>query len=244
MNRIALGALLLLWCATATASRYNFDYTTRGGDAVGIDRVFDDGTNTVLAFANPFPENALHPTVTSADGSVLPFRITGRYLVLPGIQQHVLVYTRGMVAQVRYGAPPPPTLRPGASAIVASPLPADPQPAPASSGALIASTPVAAAITDVDSALPAPVARAEPSAPRWEARIAGTLQETTQRWAREAGWTVRWELPEGADYAVHAASYTGDFLNALEQLYAPYLIGPTPLKVQAYSRQKVIVVSE
>lgn len=271
MKIISLAALLLFACASANGSRYSFDYTTHGTDAVGIERVFDDGTNTVLAFGIPFREQDARPTVTTAEGTVLPFRITGRYLVLPGLQRHVLIYTRGLAAQVRHGRSQETHFKPLTTDIVVSELPAAPS-GPGTSNALTLETAPSVisqprALSTTDSAVPtlavddhavtadlatshdAEAASKPPVAPtpaplEWEAPFAGTLYETTTQWARRAGWNVRWELTNNADYAVDAGTHTGDFLEALQKLYAPYTAGQNPLRVQAYSRQKVIVISE
>lgn len=266
-------ALLLALATTAHAGNYNFDYTTDGGNVMGIDRVFDDGRNTVVAFYGPLGYE--RPTVTTAAGQVLPYRVNGRYLILPDIQRHVLVYARGVVAQVIHGRPPalqlpspyqvppaqptpapyvpaptatvptPPSTLPGSTALAHAP--ATPAPAPVPAVAQLPAAPAAAMADDEESRfvvsdeLPPP-----PPKPRWAANAGASLRNTTEQWASRAGWKVYWHLSDGADYETLATTAEGEFLTALRELYAPYLQahGDKPVRVAAYPRQKVLVISE
>lgn len=288
MKRASLCGLLLLAMNNASATAYNFDYTVNGAEAVGITRAFDNGQNTVLAFLNPITVD--RPTVTTDDGSVLNATVVGgNYLVLPGLQRHVLIYTKGVVAQVQYGrAPLPPVaaqIQPPAAAVAApqvtapSAAPAAPASAPAAAAATpgqasrvivtssvggVQTAPAVATSAGGGSAAPASAASPAASSPAagglavvtdelppeqaWFAKASSTLRVTTEAWARQAGWSVRWMLADGDDYEVEGRKYSGDFTDALAQLYAPYFApsfnDSKPLKVRAYAKQKIIVVTE
>ncbi|MCD0253111.1 TcpQ domain-containing protein [Xanthomonas campestris pv. campestris] len=282
MKRVALSALLLLSIAaadSAAATPYSFDYTVTGANAFGIERVFDDGKNTVLRFINNLPPGDA-PTVTTADGTPLPTRVVGPYLVLQGLQRHVLLYRKGIVAQVRQGRAEVPYPTPAlafsqpVAPMPAAPVAAVPQPAQAAGAPVVVSSSVAgiqtakpvvvAGATPATTLTPATAAAVAapqassgglavitdelPPAPVWEAKPGSTLRTTTEAWAKQAGWTVRWLLADGDDYEVVAGRYVGDFAESLAKLYAPYFTpsfnGDKPLHVKAYAKPKVIVVSE
>jgi hypothetical protein len=82
------------------AGRYDFGYQISQGNAVGIDRAFDDGKNTVIAFNDLA---ATKPTITTIDGTPVRYRSVTNYAVLSGIHHDVLVYGSGKVASVHYG---------------------------------------------------------------------------------------------------------------------------------------------
>lgn len=295
--RALVCALLLAFAASnAAAASYNFDYTTDGGQVMGIDRVFDDGQNTVVAFYGPLGYE--RPTITSEAGTVLPYRVVDRYLVVPGIHRRVMIYARGVAAQVVYGRAPAlqlpaagfaspaaafpaamsaTPLRPQAAEPVVA-LPPDPDPAPVPArpatsaagqvfqtaaghtvrvGVPVSDLPAAPAVAakaTVAAAAAAPAndrfvvsdEEAPPPPPRWTAAPGASLRITTEQWARKAGWTVYWNLKNGADYETLALRADGEFLSALRQLYAPYLQadGERPVRVAAYPRQNIIVISE
>lgn len=287
MKRVALLCALLLTAVAhpvIAASQYTFDYTVTGADALGITRAFDDGKNTVLAFVNAIPHDD-RPTVTAADGSPLQTRVIGNYLVLPGLQRHVLIYSKGVVAQVQYGSAPPPyrpappPYAPQYAQAPATPVPYVPAPpavAPAPKRTVIFTSSVAGVQTAPPvvwrgTAAPGALAAAAPSSaptiaaesprgglaviadetpplPVWTVKAGSTLRTTTDAWAKRAGWTVRWNLKNGDDYEVSPATYTAEFTDALADLYAPYF-APSfndnkPLRVRAYAKPKIIVVSE
>lgn len=277
MKRRALACALLLAVATAGSAHantnYNFDYSTDGGNVMGIDRVFDDGQNTVVAFYGPLGAYE-RPTVTTPTGNVLPYRVVDRYLVLPGLQRHVIVYARGVVAQVIAGRPPAMNFQSAyanatqATAYAPMPTPAvqpnvvTPPAAPAPAYAhhtvravAAAPAPVAAAAAPAPAAAPAAEDRfivsedapPPPPKPMWEVGAGESLRNTSERWASRAGWKVYWHLKNGADYETTATSTEGEFLEAMRSLYAPYLQADgqnKPVRVAAYPRQKVIVISE
>lgn len=250
----------------AAAPTYSFDYSITGASALGIDRAFDDGKNTVLRFVNTIPDHD-RPTVTGVDGTVLPTRVLGQYLVLPGIHRHVLVYSHGVVAQVQQGSAPPRYPSPRDFTQVAQSAPASQvqaQPATTPGGRAIVTSSVAGiqtapavVIGGPASAASAPaqkaggfsvVADAPAPDPIWEAKAGSTLRNTTETWAKRAGWSVRWLLANGDDYEVDASSYQGEFTGAIARLYAPYFApsfnDSKPLHVKAYAKQKILVVSE
>ena len=95
----------------------------------------------------------------------------------------------------------------------------------------------------------AATAKAAPAQTReWVANHGESLRLTTERWAASAGWTVYWNLKNGADYETIAVRSQEDFLKALRQLYAPYMKAEgdrdRPLRVSAYPRQNIIVITE
>lgn len=269
----------------ARAANYSFDYTTAGTAALGIDRVFDDGKDTVLRFVNPISA-ADRPTVTTADGTVLQTRVVANYLVLPGVQRHVLIYSKGYAAQIQHGRAPdvylPPAQQSWPSAPVAPPTAASFEPVAmvpstaerASEAHRTAPVIVTSSVAGIQTAQPVAVgtpataalpAKPDPDAarpggglslvsdelpplPTWEAKAGSTLRTTTEAWAKQAGWTVRWLLNDGDDYEVDAVKYSGDFAESLAKLYAPYFApsfnNDKPLHVKAYAKPKVIVVSE
>ncbi|MEI2263604.1 TcpQ domain-containing protein [Stenotrophomonas indicatrix] len=283
MKRVALRTLLSValtcaLCAHAHAANYSFDYAVSGAPAFGIDRVFDDGKDTVLRFYAPLRE-ADKPTVTAADGTPLQTRVIGPYLVLPGIQRHVLLYRKGIVAQVHQGRPDmpypvpgvaQPATAPGVVATTASPAaPATTVPGgevvQPQTTARIAPVVVTSSVAGVQTSRAvigapteaAPVASASgltvisdelPPLPTWEAKADATLRSTTEAWAKQAGWSVRWLLSNGDDYQVDPHTFSGEFTEALAKLYVPYFRpsfnGDKPLRVKAYSLSKIIVVSE
>lgn len=124
----AASLALLLATAPAMAEKYNFNYAMAGADAIGLVRTFDDGKNTVLAFEGSAA--LTNPTITTVDGTILHYKSISRYAVLPGLQRHVLVYTKGLVAHVRYAPDAgrrfsPPTTVTMAPAPSWTPVPAD-----------------------------------------------------------------------------------------------------------------------
>lgn len=270
MKRLALACASLLAIATASsahATNYNFDYSTDGGNVMGIDRVFDDGQNTVVAFYGPLGAYE-RPTVTTTNGNVLPYRVVDRYLVLPGLQRHVLIYARGVVAQVIAGRPPALSF----PAFASAPQPTSYAPEPAAPAAVSppvsrvvvrpavaapAAPAVAATVPTAIPAAPAPAPEARfivsddapppPPKPLWEVGAGESLRNTTERWAQRSGWKVYWHLKNGADYETTATTAEGEFIDAMRSLYAPYLRADSqqkPVRVAAYPRQKVIVISE
>lgn len=274
MKRAASCALLAMALAVsntaAAATNYSFDYTLTGASALGIDRAFDDGKNTVLRFINTISDHD-RPTVTGADGTVLQTRVIGPYLVLPGVQHHVLVYSKGIVAQVQQGTPPPRYPSPHDFAAQAAPAPVAPAPAPAPSvqsgphriapiivtssvGGIPTGSSVAIGTAEVSGATAtaaggfAIVTDEPPPQPVWEAKTGSTLRTTTEAWAKKAGWSVRWLLANGDDYEIEGSTHVGEFTDAIAKLYAPYFApsfnDSKPLHVKAYAKQKILVVSE
>jgi hypothetical protein len=293
MKRALVCALLMALALPLAASPYSFNYSVEGAAVMGIDRVFDDGTNTVVAFYGPL--GGERPTVVTSTGQVLPYRVVHRYLVLPGIQRHAVIYARGVVAQLVHGRPPSiqlpaPAYAAPASAAPAMPIAALAVAAPsvtalAPAAETVIQTPAGHTIRPLVAALPAPAAiptqptvaasasipaapaagavttpavsvatagfivtdgPAPPPPPQWMASPGASLRITTEQWAERAGWTVYWQLKNGADYETLSVSASGDFLSALRDLYAPYLQseGGKPVRVAAYSRQKILVISE
>lgn len=283
MKRAATCALLAMALAVsntaAAATNYSFDYTLTGASALGIDRAFDDGKNTVLRFINTISDHD-RPTVTGADGTVLQTRVIGPYLVLPGVQRHVLVYSKGIVAQVQQGTPPPRYPSPYDFAAQAAPapiapVPVAPAPAPApaaqvgphrmapivvtsSVGGIPTGSSVAIGTAEVSGVTATGAASAAggfaivtdepPPQPVWEAKAGSTLRTTTEAWAKQAGWSVRWLLANGDDYEIEGSTHVGEFTDSIAKLYAPYFApsfnDSKPLHVKAYAKQKIIVVSE
>ena len=270
IRSLFLAAALLAASTTAAATRYNFDYVASGGDAVGITRAFDDGTNTVIAFLNPV--EALQPTVTAADGTILRYRAVDNYAVLPGIQRHVLIYSRGMAAQVRYVPPhathyrppshfvtvpartpaPPPAVDPARHAplvdvsdstpALTTPAPAAAAP-PAQPATPAASTPRPAVATPVAATAALATTVVEPLQPTWTAANGSSLRSAVESWADDAGWTVVWDAQ--VDYSVTGTlTYRGDFLDATRQIFRAYASADKPLNPAAYPRQKVLHVTE
>lgn len=100
-------ATLLAFVAVAAAAdpgTINTNYKAPNAASVGIVRVFDDGSQTVLILADP---KGNQPTVTLPDGTPLTYRVTDKYAVLPGIQHHLIAYARGQAAVITYGAEAP-----------------------------------------------------------------------------------------------------------------------------------------
>jgi hypothetical protein len=267
MKRVALSVLLLvaMTANTTAATAYSFDYTVSGAAAFGIDRAFDDGKNTVLRFTSPIPLSDV-PTVTSADGTPLSTRVIGPYLVMPGLQRHILMYRRGIVAQVQQGRIPAPPPAPASRWAAPSSTPASFAEASVAPTAVVPRTqPVVftSSVAGIQTATtaPAPLPSPAPASggiaiisdelpplPVWEAKAGSTLRTTTEAWAKQSGWTVRWLLSNGDDYEVAPVKYTGEFTDSLAKLYAPYFVpsfnGNKPLHVKAYAKPKILVISE
>lgn len=226
MIALCLAVQLVAGVAHAQAgSRYNFDYDIRHADAVGLVRAFDDGSNTVLSFLNL---EQSRPTIATAAGDILAYRVVDNYAVLPGLQREVFIYSRGHVAQVAFGRRPQTisetalaydyavhgaTHTPAPAAAVAPAVPTTPGPASPAEPRNAAPAAVSASPTgSAAGAAPSPTPAPEPAAERLadidlsptptDAAVASAPEATPgQTWVAPAGSSLRVVLENWADTA-------------------------------------------
>lgn len=112
------------------------------------------------------------------------------------------------------------------AAISASPLPPDTGPRPVAA----ASSAAAAARADLET----------DAAMGWTfARVDGTVHQALQRWTREAGWQLVWEVDR--DFPIDAeVTLRGDFLDALTQAMAVLRDTDFPLQARVQSGTRVV----
>lgn len=105
-------------------------------------------------------------------------------------------------------------------------------PAPAPAPAVTTATPKLASNTP--SAIPVP-------APQWRLAPADdTLSAALTRWGSVAGYQVVWQAPK--DLPVYAATYTGSFEAAVEQVMRDTTLGPYPLHACLYDNRVLRVL--
>lgn len=145
----------------------------------------------------------------------------------------VVAQTVGPSAQASQpvAASTPSTAAPAAAAAVAPPAPV------AASAPVPAAMPVAAPTAAATTAAAKPVASTPPAipapAPQWRLVPADdTLSAALTRWGSVAGYQVVWQAPK--DLPVYAATYTGSFETAVEQVMRDTTLGAYPLHACLY----------
>lgn len=130
------------------------------------------------------------------------------------------------------------------AAMAASALPPLPDPRPDAAAPTAAPT---ATSTTAATATPTTAAAMTPSrdtggATAWTfARADGTVHQAMQRWAREAGWQLVWEVDR--DFPIDAdVTLRGDFLGALTQAMAVLRDTDFPLQARVQAETRVVRV--
>ena len=127
---------------------------------------------------------------------------------------------------------------PGQAAADEAPDPA----APAGETPAEGEAPPSATARDAEGAPAEPDRDAVPAPESWQAAAGETLQETLEKWGREAGWTVVWQPTR--TYTLSAgAAFEGDFLAAVDQVLADPATRRT-LTATAYAANRHLVVQD
>lgn len=151
-----------------------------------------------------------------------------------------------MVAQPVGPSAPAPQPVAASTPSTAAPAPAVAPLAPVAATAPVpAAVPVAAPTAAATTAAPKPVASTPPAipapAPQWRLVPADdTLSAALTRWGSVAGYQVVWQAPK--DLPVYAATYTGSFETAVEQVMRDTTLGAYPLHACLYDNRVLRVL--
>lgn len=135
-------------------------------------------------------------------------------------------------ATVAHSPTPGETQPPAPSTLVLAP-PADPVPAAGATAIPPAEAPKPSVVVT-----PLP-----PPKPVWVAGQGSTLRSAVEQWSGKADWTVIWDA--SIDYPiVGTLRYRGDYLDAVRQIFQAHAGAERPLRADAYTRQKLIHITE
>tara|TARA_R110000851_G_scaffold295568_1_gene450512 strand:- start:98228 stop:99046 length:819 start_codon:yes stop_codon:yes gene_type:complete len=219
------------------AGQFNFEWTIKGDKRVAPLQVFDDGRQTWLQFASDMPVPAVFAR-QGKDDSLLTYRRTGPYVILPGVWSHLVIQGGHAKAhvyrQIKVDAAPSPEAA-GTQELAAVTL---------------ASEVSASPVELIDVAQPIETAfLAKPADPKvltiFKVSPAdGTMRETLARWAKTAQWDFgpeHWAVDVDIPI-VGSARFDTSFEDAVRSLVSSSELGDRPLQPCFYSNRVLRVV--
>lgn len=90
--------------------------------------------------------------------------------------------------------------------------------------------------------LPMPPGEAPSAATRWRIRAGSTLRQAIEAWANAASYQVVWHARHGFNIEADA-TFQGDFLTAVKSLFEGYGAADSPLSVDVYPDQRLLVIT-